>query len=122
MATIQPRLMDHILPPNATVYERTLASQVQRLLDLDIPIRELWNPQTCPESLLPYLAWAMSVDIWDSSWVLPKRRSVVANAFAHHRLKGTLQAIEIYLGLIDTTILKAQQPTQTLFSGPSLTI
>jgi phage tail P2-like protein len=121
MANIQPRLMDHILPANATLYERTLASEVQRLLDLDIPIRELWNPQTCPENLLPYLAWAMSVDIWDSSWELPKRRSVVANAFAHHRLKGTLRAIEIYLGLIDSQIIKAQQPTQTLFSGPSLT-
>ena len=122
MATRFPtRLMDHILPGNATVYERTLASEVQRLMDLDIPIRKLWNPWECPESLLPYLAWAMSVDIWDSSWPLAKRRSVVANAIAHHRIKGTLQAIETYLGLIGTRIIKAQQPSQKLFSGPSLT-
>jgi hypothetical protein len=121
MPTFQPRLMDHVLPSNATSYERTLASQVDRLLSLDIPIRELWNPWTCPENLLPYLAWALSVDIWDSTWPLAKRRSVVANAIAHHKIKGTLQAIETYLGLIDTQIIKAQQPAQKLFSGPSLT-
>ncbi|ARQ95337.1 tail fibers protein [Bradyrhizobium phage BDU-MI-1] len=114
------RLMDHILAGNATEYERVLASQVDRLLQLNIPIRELWNPWTCPENLLPYLAWALSVDLWDPKWSITKRRSVIANAVAHHRLKGTLAGIETYLGLVDTTVIKATQPPAKLFSGPSL--
>jgi hypothetical protein len=121
MATFPTRRMDHILAPNATEYERTLASQVDRLLDLNIPIRLLWNPWECPEHLLPYLAWALSVDLWDSSWPITKRRSVVANAIKHHRLKGTLQGIETYLDLVDSKLLKATTPPATLFSGPSLT-
>jgi hypothetical protein len=114
------RRMDHILAGNATEYERVLASQVDRLLELNIPIRELWNPWTCPENLLPYLAWALSVDLWDSEWPVTKRRSVIANAIAHHRLKGTLAGIETYLGLVDTKIVKATVPPAKLFSGPSL--
>lgn len=121
MATHPTRRMDHILAPNATEYERTLASQVDRLLDLNIPIRLLWNPWECPEHLLPYLAWALSVDLWDSSWPITKRRSVVANAIKHHRMKGTLQGIQTYIELVDSKLLKAQTPPSTLFSGPSLT-
>ncbi|WP_315729800.1 phage tail protein I [Bradyrhizobium sp. SZCCHNRI2010] len=114
------RLMDHILAPNATEYERTLASQVDNLLNLDIPIRKLWNPWTCPENLLPYLAWALSVDIWDSSWPLTKRRSVVANAINHHQIKGTLKGIETYINLVDSQLIKATTPPAKVFSGASL--
>jgi hypothetical protein len=121
MSNFPLRRMDHILAPNATEYERVLASQVDRLLELNIPIRELWNPWTCPENLLPYLAWALSVDLWDPEWPITKRRSVVANAIKHHRLKGTLAGIETYVDLVDSKVLKAQTPPSKLFSGPSLT-
>jgi phage tail-like protein len=114
------RLMDHVLSGNATEYERVLASQVDKLLELNIPIRELWNPWTCPENLLPYLAWALSVDLWDSEWPITKRRSVIANAIKHHRLKGTLAGIETYLDLIDSKVIKATVPSATTFSGPTL--
>src|ERR1700726_1232536 len=120
MSNFPLRRMDQILAPNATEYERVLASQVDRLLDLNIPIRELWNPWTCPENLLPYLAWALSVDLWDPQWPLTKRRSVVANSIKHHRLKGTLTGIETYVDLIDSHVVKATVPAATLFSGPTL--
>ncbi|WP_315768368.1 MULTISPECIES: phage tail protein I [unclassified Bradyrhizobium] len=120
MGPFPTRRMDHILSPNATEYERTLASQVERLLQIDIPIRQLWNPWTCPENLLPYLAWALSVDLWDSEWPLTKRRSVVANAIKHHQIKGTLKAIETYVDLVDSKVLKATTPPAKVFSGPSL--
>lgn len=121
MVTFPQARMAHILPANATVYERTLASQVDHLLDLPIPIRDLWNPWTCPEDLLPYLAWALSVDIWSSDWPITKRRSVIANAIKHHRLKGTLAGTETYLSLIDSQVVKAIVPPAKVFSGPSLT-
>jgi Phage tail protein (Tail_P2_I) len=120
MSSFPQRWMDHILAPNATEYERVLASQVDRLLDLNIPIRELWDPWHCPENLLPYLAWALSVDLWDPEWPVTKRRSVIANSIKHHRLKGTLTGIEAYLDLIDSKVIKATVPPAKLFSGPSL--
>jgi hypothetical protein len=115
-----PRLMDHILPPNGTEYERTLASQVNQLLDISVPIRDLWNPWTCPENLLPYLAWSLSVDLWDPKWPITKRRSVVANAIKHHRLKGTLAGTETYVELVDSKVVRAITPPAKIFSGPSL--
>jgi hypothetical protein len=121
MVDFPQRKLAHILPPSATEYERTLADQVNRLLDLNIPIRELWNPWTCPADMLPYLAWALSVDIWDSFWDDTKKRVVIANAIKHHRIKGTLAAIETYLGLIGSTVIKATTPPAKIFSGPSLT-
>jgi hypothetical protein len=121
MATTFPtRRMESILSPNATEYERTLASQVDRLLDLDIPIRVLWDPWNCPENLLPYLAWALSVDLWDPTWPITKRRSVIANAINHHQIKGTLKSIETYLGLVGSEIVRATLPPAKIFSGASL--
>ncbi|GHK16942.1 hypothetical protein ECZU03_07310 [Escherichia coli] len=32
---------------------------------MPVPLRTLWNWRTCPVKLLPYLAWALSVDRWD---------------------------------------------------------
>lgn len=93
MPTFPPRLMDHILPSNATKYERSLASQVDRLLALDINFIDLWDPWKCPADLLPYLAWALSVDIWDTNWPISKKREAVARSIRLHRMKGTEQGI-----------------------------
>jgi len=117
-----PRLMDNVLPSNAFEYERTLASEVERLLALDASeIRNLWNPWTCRADLLPYLAWALSVDLWDPNWPVDKQRSVIANAIRHHRLKGTLAGIENYVELVGGKVVKAVTPPSKMFSGPSLT-
>jgi len=56
-----------VLPPNATPFERNLESAGWRLGD-DGPagIRSLWNPQSIPAALLPWLAWALGVEAWDA--------------------------------------------------------
>src|ERR1700676_4575348 len=98
-------LMEHILAPNATVFERTLASQVDRLLELDIDrLRRLWDPYRCHIDDLPYLAWSFSVDIWDTEWTEAKKRFVVANAVAHHRIKGTKAGMATYLDLVGSKL------------------
>jgi hypothetical protein len=120
--TAPVRDLDHILPKSASAYERVLGLNVERLLELDTDrIRNLWNPWTCDADDLPYLAWALSVDVWDTRWPLTKKRSVVANALKHHRIKGTQAGIETYLGLVDTKVVQTITPGVKLFSGPSLT-
>ncbi len=80
-----------LLPPNATPQTRAL-EQVMAApkLGLDQPIGTLWNPETCPEALLPWLAWALSVDDWEAGWSEARQRKVIAASINVHRHKGTL--------------------------------
>ena len=57
-------------------------------------IARLWDPAACPANVLPYLAWALSVDVWDDRWPEEVKRDVVAAAPAVHRLKGTRTAVD----------------------------
>ncbi|WP_105168549.1 phage tail protein I [Pseudoalteromonas sp. T1lg23B] len=56
-------------------------------------IARLWTPDTCPESLLPWLAWSQGVQEWDETWPIDLKRQVVANSFDQHRHLGTRYAI-----------------------------
>ena len=80
-----------LLPPNATTQERALEAAVSR--PVETPLRALWNPQTCPEEILPWLAWAFSVDDWSPDWPLEIRRSVISVAINTHRTKGTRHSV-----------------------------
>lgn len=82
---------DDLLPPNATPQERALSLATDRLPD--VPIKTLWSPQTCPEAQLPWLAWALSVDEWDSTWSVETKRQAIAASIEQHRKKGTVGAL-----------------------------
>lgn len=80
-----------LLPSNSTPLERHLADATHR--SMPVPIADLWRPQSCPTHLLPYLAWARSVDRWDPAWSDPAKRGVIASAFYVHQHKGTIGAL-----------------------------
>lgn len=80
-----------LLPPTATKLEKNLSKAMA--CEPPIPLRSLWDPQTCPDELLPYLAWQYSVDRWDEKWSEQIKRKVIAEAFEIHKLKGTKEAI-----------------------------
>ncbi len=84
-----------LLPPNATEFERNLEAVIAaRLQGIPAPTDQLWNPQTCPAELLPWLAWALSVDEWNSSWTEQQQRNAVAASIALHKQKGTVSAVK----------------------------
>lgn len=85
--------MTSLLPTNATPQERALDAAVARIADTTVPIRTLWDPDTCPEALLPWLAWALSVDVWDSDWPDEVKRQVIRVSVGMHRHKGTRAAV-----------------------------
>lgn len=85
--------MSDLLPPNSTDLERRLATALQQLGELPVEIRHLRNPATCPASLLPYLAWELSVDEWNPDWGVDVKRRVVADSMRMHRRKGTCGAV-----------------------------
>ncbi|HBX3784857.1 TPA: phage tail protein I, partial [Klebsiella pneumoniae subsp. pneumoniae] len=82
-----------LLPPGSSALERRLAQACSGISDLNVPLRELWNPWKCPASFLPYLAWAFSVDSWDESWSEQEKRTVISESFRLHQHKGTIAAI-----------------------------
>lgn len=86
--------MSDLLPPNATPQERSLATTIARLSDVPVALRDLWNAQTCPAAFLPWLAWGMSVDEWDSTWTEKQKRDVIAASVEVHRKKGTIGAVK----------------------------
>lgn len=85
--------MNSLLPISASPFERNAAQACAGIDDIPVPLRDLWNPDTCPVRLLPYLAWARSVDRWDESWSEATKRAVVRDSFFVHQRKGTVAAV-----------------------------
>lgn len=86
--------MSDLLPPNATAQERALSNATARLGSVPVTIREVWNPDTCPAHLLPWLAWAFSVDQWNNSWTDAQKRAAIKASCNVHRHKGTVGALK----------------------------
>ena len=86
--------MTDLLPPNATPLERSYAGTGGRALATAAPIDLVWDAWRCPAALLPWLGWAMSVDLWDDGWPETRKRQEIADSPLYHRRKGTIWAIE----------------------------
>ena len=84
--------MAELLPPNASALEKNLAEVTA--VNLPISLADRWNPERCPKALLPWLAWALAVDHWDSDWSEAIQRQTIADSITIHRQKGTVAAIE----------------------------
>ena len=82
-----------LLPGNACDLERQAALALAQIQRVPIPLRQLWNPDTCPTPLLPYLAWSLSVDRWDSNWSDATKRAAIRASFFIHSRKGTIGAL-----------------------------
>lgn len=82
-----------LLPANATELERLAAEALAQIDRVPVPLRQLWNPDTCPVELLPYLAWAFSVDRWSKSWPESAKRAAIRAAYFIHAHKGTIGAL-----------------------------
>lgn len=83
-----------LLPNNATGAELALEHSTARVGSVPVPVRDLWNPDTCPADLLPWLAWALSVDEWDAGWPDTAKRETIRQSVLIHRRKGTLAAVQ----------------------------
>lgn len=94
-----PSTTPSLLPPASTPLERAI-EQTQARFSPPRLVPTLWNAATCPEAFLPYLAWAVSVDEWDSLWSVDKKRAVIAESREIHQRKGTPSAIRRALASI----------------------
>lgn len=90
----------HLLPDNAPAALRDLAS-ISAQLELIDPsaIETIWDAWRCPAPLLPWLAWALSIDVWEDGWTETVKRQAIADSPYYHRIKGSVRAVKAALAL-----------------------
>ena len=86
-------MADTLLPPSATSQERAIEQTIVRSSDFYPNYVRNWVPADVPENILPWLAWAYSVDEWAASWPLDVRRDYTEQSYFIHRHKGTVGAV-----------------------------
>lgn len=82
-----------LLPPSASAWMRSAEAATAKLSGITVAIRTLWTPTACPVDLLPYLAWALSVDRWDKYWPAERKIAAIQRSYWLHRRKGTRAAV-----------------------------
>lgn len=93
-------MSESLLPSNSTTLERAISATGAGLSDLPVPTRFVRDPQRCPGELLPYLAWELSVDEWNSDWAEEVKRQVIAESISIHRHKGACGSVRRALAAI----------------------
>ena len=93
--------MPSLLPPNATRLERNVEALTERLEALPPDFESIWNADTCAVTLLPWLAWAFSVDEWDAQWSETQKRKAIKDSIFIHKHKGTRAALERALSSLE---------------------
>lgn len=91
--------MKSLLPHNATHLERQV-EQLTSKSTTELPtenIENLKSSSSCSVDILPWVAWAHSVDEWNDEWSDEIKRSVIRTSFEVHRFKGTSHAIKTAL-------------------------
>lgn len=82
------------MPPNATPLLRALDAATARITRIPAGrLAELCSPDDCPPPLLPWLAWAASVDRWDGDWPEAVQREAIRQSRRKHELRGTWAAV-----------------------------
>ena len=83
-----------LLPANSRPLEHALASIGAKLESVPVPFDEIWNVDKAPDELLPYLAYAWSIDEWNDNWTAETKRQVIRDSLWVHERKGTLGAVK----------------------------
>lgn len=91
--------MSNLLPPNATSQEQSIDDAIARIGSVPVLMRDLWNADTCPADLLPWLAWAFGCDEWDTGWSEEAKRNTIRESIAVQRKKGSVWSIKRAIAL-----------------------
>jgi len=89
-----------LLPINASQLLKDLESSSLKATSLEALNRYVTNPDLAPDNILPWLAWAVSVDDWSDNWPKVIKREMIKNSISLHQIKGTKRAIQKALEII----------------------
>lgn len=109
--------MSDLLPKNSTTLE-IAASETINLSAIEVPIREVWSPDSCRAEMLPWLAWALSVDEWDVTWTEQQKRGAIKASCRVHQHKGTIGAVKSALESIGFSVSVQEWFAQVPLGSP----
>jgi hypothetical protein len=89
-----------LLSPNHTAFEEAFDLTGARIDDVAVEIAKLVRPREIPATHLAWLAWGLSVDLWEPEWSEEKHRSLAARALPMHARKGTQASIAEHIRIM----------------------
>lgn len=110
-----------LLPPNATPQEIALDGATARISDVPVPVRDTYNAALYSAPLLPWLAWAFSVDEWNADWTDAQKRQAIADSVFVHRHKGTIGALRKALNALGYEVNVTEWFNKSPTPGPAYT-
>ncbi|MCB1502825.1 MAG: phage tail protein I [Bauldia sp.] len=112
---------DVLLPPNRTAFEGAADLTGARIDEIPVDLPKLVRPYDIPSAHLPWLAWALSVDLWDATWPEEKRRLLTVRALPMHARKGTAASIAAHIRIVGAEPRRFIVPPAKTFMVPSFT-
>lgn len=104
-----------LLPPNHTAFEEAFDLTGARIDDVAVEIPKLVRPREIPATHLAWLAWGLSVDLWEPEWSEEKHRSLAARALPMHARKGTQASIAEHIRIMGAEPLRFIVPPAKTF-------
>lgn len=112
--------MTSLLPPNRTPLEAAVSATIAGSFPRPAgAIAAVFDADSCPLDLLPFLAWELSVDLWDDDWSESTKRKACRDAYRLHALKTTLAGIREHVALTGATVVGARRPNTSAFYLPA---
>lgn len=90
--------------------EHAIELATSRLAYVAVEVDKVSDPDVCPENLLPWLAWGLSVDYWDPAASVEEKRALIKNNKSLHKKKGTV-------GAVKSVLADAGYPNATIREG-----
>lgn len=84
----------------STPFERALELSVERAFSVETPVRDVINPEAAAPGLLPWIAFAVSVDNWRPDWTDAQKRAAIGVSIYVKRHKGTIGAVRAAVGAV----------------------
>ena len=110
-----------LLSPNHTPFEEAFDLTGARIDELPVDVRKLMRPWEIPPSHLPWLAWGLSVDLWEPDWTEERHRTLTARALPMHARKGTQASITEHIRIMGADPRRFIVPPAKTFLMEALT-
>jgi phage tail P2-like protein len=107
----------------ATGFEKALADvDAERIMNIHAElVTAQWDPYAISYQNLPYLAWAMGVNLWEDIWAEGSKRDWVARQWQFKAVRGAPTAYRMALGMSGYELTDMVRPPQGTYAAPDLT-
>ena len=81
-------------------------------------VRDQWDPYAISYRNLPYLAWAVGVNLWEEDWTEEFKRYWVANQWTYKSQRGSLLGISNFVAAVGGEVQHAIVPPALFYPEP----